>query len=157
MRLHAPFLFVGPVLAGLVALSACETPVPTGMAPGCELEINTRGGRDGDVMYAEVWVTAFDENRVVEVPSCVSVSMNGTPWVYCDENGDPDPTQCTTGVVEVRADTSLQMAYVEMPIAGDACNEPLDPGSYEVSALGLETGDLDLCYRQVLLPVVEGE
>ncbi len=147
---------LGPVLAGvLVALSACETPVPTGPEGGaCEIELNTRGGREGDVMYAEVWVTAFDENRVVEVPDCVGVSMNGTPWVYCDEDGEPDDSACTTGIVELRANTSLQMAYVEMPIAGDACNDPLDPGPYDVSALGIQT-DAELCYRQVRLQVVE--
>lgn len=139
----------------LLATLACESTVDVNAAnDACELEYDTRGTVNGDVLEVEVWVTAHDEDRTLEIPQCMGITTNGDIFRTCDPSGEDDLTGCEPAMFTVRADTSLQIAYLERPLAGDVCNEPLEPGINEIGALGLETGDLAVCrlFAAVAIP-----
>ncbi|MEZ4318821.1 MAG: hypothetical protein R3F61_15005 [Myxococcota bacterium] len=140
------------VLLALALGSACETPVPTG-GVGCQLELATRADIVEDTVVVDVWVTVFGEDRVLSIPNCVGTTLNSVAVVPCDDQGQPDPSGCQPATFELRRDTSVQVARIERPLGGDACNEPLEPGLYDVAAFGVETADLEVCRLYDILVV----
>jgi len=140
--------------AALLLAMACQTPIPDDGTVGCQVELATRARLVDETLVVEVWVTNFFEDRVILIPDCVGVSLTGVPIVYCGEDGLPDPSQCQPASFELRADTSVQVAQVELPLAGDACNEPPDPGPHDVVAFGVDAGQAEVCrlFAQAIIP-----
>ena len=138
----------------LFIAAACDTPAPSDGTVGCQVELATRAQLVDDTLLVEVWVTNFFEDRTLLIPDCVGVSLTGVPIVYCGDDGLPDASQCQPASFELRADTSVQVAQIELPIAGDPCNEPLEPGPHDVVAFGVDAGQAEVCrlFAQAIIP-----
>ncbi|MCB9674555.1 MAG: hypothetical protein H6737_05520 [Alphaproteobacteria bacterium] len=134
-----------------LALASCGPSLE--IDPGCEVELASRPRIEGDTIVVEVWVTAFYETRAIDIPSCALISIDDRPALPCGDDGLPDPSGCQPALFDLRGDTSVQVAQIEIPLAGDACNEPLEPGAYPVGIHGIETGDYEVCQRLGVLVV----